>query len=73
MLRDPRVRRLATEFACAWLHIYDFDELGEKSERHFPTFTSLRSAMYEKQFGSSPTCFSATARCWISSMPTTRS
>ena len=48
MLRDPRVRRLATEFACAWLHIYDFDELGEKSERHFPTFTALRGAMYEE-------------------------
>ena len=48
MSRDPRVRRLATEFACAWLHIYDFDELGEKSERHFPTFTSLRGAMYEE-------------------------
>jgi hypothetical protein len=48
MLRDPRVRRLATEFACAWLHIYDFDQLGEKSERHFPTFTVLRGAMYEE-------------------------
>jgi len=48
MLRDPRVRRLATEFACAWLHIYDFDQLGEKSERHFPTFTALRGAMYEE-------------------------
>ncbi len=42
------MRRLATEFACAWLHIYDFDELGEKSERHFPTFTALRGAMYEE-------------------------
>jgi hypothetical protein len=48
MLKDPRVRRLATEFACAWLHVYDFDELGEKSERHFPTFTGLRGAMYEE-------------------------
>jgi hypothetical protein len=48
MLKDGRVRRLAAEFACAWLHIYDFDELGEKSERHFPTFTSLRGAMYEE-------------------------
>jgi len=48
MLRDERARRLATEFACAWLHIYDFDELGEKSERHFPTFTGLRGAMYEE-------------------------
>ncbi|HAB17895.1 MAG TPA: hypothetical protein DCE44_15750, partial [Verrucomicrobiales bacterium] len=48
MLHDPRVRRLATEFACAWLHVYDFDDLGEKSERHFPTFTGLRGAMYEE-------------------------
>jgi hypothetical protein len=48
MLRDPRVRRLATEFACAWLHIYDFDQLSEKSERHFPTFAGLRGAMYEE-------------------------
>ena len=48
MLRDPRVRRLATEFACAWLHIYDFESLDEKSERHFPTFSKLRGAMYEE-------------------------
>jgi len=48
MLRDARVRRMATEFGCAWLHIYDFDELGEKSDRHFPTFTGLRGAMYEE-------------------------
>jgi hypothetical protein len=48
MIKDDRARRLATEFACAWLHIYDFDQLGEKSERHFPTFTGLRGAMYEE-------------------------
>lgn len=48
MLRDARVRRLATEFGCAWLHIYDFDELSEKSDRHFPTFTALRGDMYEE-------------------------
>jgi hypothetical protein len=48
LLRDGRSRRLAEEFACAWLHIYDFDELGEKSERHFPTFPNLRGAMYEE-------------------------
>ncbi len=48
MLKDPRTRRLATEFACAWLHIYGFDELGEKSDRHFPTFAGLRGAMYEE-------------------------
>ncbi len=48
MLRDPRVRRLATEFGCAWLHIHGFDTLDEKSERHFPTFTALRGSMYEE-------------------------
>ncbi len=48
MLRDGRVRRMATEFGCAWLHIYGFEELNEKSERHFPTFTELRGAMYEE-------------------------
>jgi hypothetical protein len=48
MLRDAKVRRLATEFACQWLHIYDFEQLDEKSERHFPTFVDLRGAMYEE-------------------------
>ena len=48
MLRDARTRRLATEFACQWLHICDFDQLDEKSERHFPTFVGLRGAMYEE-------------------------
>jgi hypothetical protein len=48
MLRDPRTRRLATEFACQWLHIVDFDHLDEKSERHFPTFAGLKGAMYEE-------------------------
>ena len=48
MSRDPRVRRLATEFACQWLHIYDFDTHDEKSEATFPTFNGLRGAMYEE-------------------------
>ncbi|HTI70355.1 MAG TPA: DUF1592 domain-containing protein [Candidatus Limnocylindria bacterium] len=48
MLHDPRVRRLATEFACAWLLIHDFESLDEKSARHFPTFASLRGPMYEE-------------------------
>ncbi len=43
-----KTRRLATEFACQWLHIRDFDHLDEKSERHFPTFVGLRGAMYEE-------------------------
>jgi Protein of unknown function (DUF1592)/Protein of unknown function (DUF1588)/Protein of unknown function (DUF1587)/Protein of unknown function (DUF1585)/Protein of unknown function (DUF1595) len=48
MLHDPRTRRLATEFACQWLHIHDFDHLDEKSDQHFPTFAALRGAMYEE-------------------------
>ena len=48
MLGDARVRRLATEFACQWLHIYDFGSLEQKSEKHFPEFASLRGDMYEE-------------------------
>jgi mono/diheme cytochrome c family protein len=48
MLSDAKTRRLATEFACQWLHIYEFDTLDEKSESHFPEFTSLRGDMYEE-------------------------
>jgi hypothetical protein len=48
MLRDARVRRLATEFACQWLHIHDFQSLDEKIERHFPTFAGLRGPMFEE-------------------------
>jgi hypothetical protein len=48
MLRDPRSRRLATEFACRWLHIHGFDRHDEKSERQFPTFAGLRDDMYEE-------------------------
>jgi hypothetical protein len=48
MLRDPRVSRLAAEFAGAWLQIHDFESLDEKSERHFPTFASLRGPMHEE-------------------------
>lgn len=45
MLRDPRISRLSREFATAWLHVYDFESLDEKSETHFPEFASLRGAM----------------------------
>jgi hypothetical protein len=48
MLRDPRSRRLATEFACSWLQIHDFDSLDEKNERYFPTFAALKAPMYEE-------------------------
>jgi hypothetical protein len=48
MLKDARIRRLATEFGCQWLHVRDLGALDEKSERHFPTFVSLRGAMQEE-------------------------
>ncbi|MBP7948095.1 MAG: DUF1592 domain-containing protein [Verrucomicrobiales bacterium] len=48
LLQDPRSRRLAMEFGCQWLHVRDLDTLDEKSERHFPTFNSLRGAMKEE-------------------------
>ena len=31
MLRDPRIRRLAEQFACQWLHIRDFDQNDDKN------------------------------------------
>jgi hypothetical protein len=48
MLQDERVRRLATEFMCQWIQIYDFDAHDEKSEVAFPTFNELRGAMYDE-------------------------
>lgn len=48
MLQDTKVRRLATEFGCQWLHIRDLETLDEKSERHFPTFVDVRDDMQEE-------------------------
>lgn len=48
MLNSPKVRRLATEFGCQWLHIYDFDQLDEKSEKHFPEFAELKDDIHEE-------------------------
>ncbi|HEX5176881.1 MAG TPA: DUF1592 domain-containing protein, partial [Chthoniobacteraceae bacterium] len=48
MLGDARIRRLAIEFGTQWLHTRGFEKFDEKSERHFPKFNSLRSAMSEE-------------------------
>ena len=48
LLSDPRVRRLATEFACQWIHVHDFDLNIKKSAKQFPEFTKLRGDMYEE-------------------------
>lgn len=48
LLKSDRVRRLATEFGCQWLHVRDVATLDEKSERHFPSFLDLRDDMQEE-------------------------
>ena len=48
MLADVRIRRLATEFACQWLHVYEFNLLEQKSRKYFPEFSGLRDDMYEE-------------------------
>ena len=48
MLKSDKVRRLAIEFGCQWLHVRDVATLDEKSERHFPTFLALRDDMQEE-------------------------
>jgi hypothetical protein len=73
LLADARARRLAMEFACQWLHVRDFDTLDEKSERHFPTFLSLRGAMYEESIRFFTDFFQRTAPCSGCSTRITRS
>ena len=49
MLRDPKVRGLATEFAGNWLDIRRFEEHNAVDRERFPSFTSeLRQAMFEE-------------------------
>jgi hypothetical protein len=49
MLKNPRTRALAIEFGTQWIHVRGFDELKEKNEQLFPTFTpELRKAIYEE-------------------------
>ncbi len=48
MLKDDRVRRMAIQFACQWLHIRNFDTFDEKSEQHYPQFAELRGDMYQE-------------------------
>jgi hypothetical protein len=48
MLKDEKIRRLATEFGCQWLHVRDVASLNEKSERHFPAFATVREDLQEE-------------------------
>jgi len=49
MLRDPRVRGLAAEFAGNWLDFRRFEEHNSVDRERFPSFTNeLRQAMFEE-------------------------
>jgi hypothetical protein len=49
MLRDPKVRGLATEFAGNWLDIRRFEVHNAVDKERFPSFTpELRQAMFEE-------------------------
>jgi hypothetical protein len=49
MLRDPRVRGLATEFAGNWLDFRRFEEHNAVDRERFPSFSAeLRQAMFEE-------------------------
>ena len=49
LLRDDRVRGLATEFAGNWLEFRRFEQLNSVDRARFPTFdTELRQAMFEE-------------------------
>src|SRR5207253_8708248 len=49
MLRDPRARGLATEFAGNWLDFRRFEEHNGVDRGRFPGFTDeLRQAMFEE-------------------------
>ena len=49
MLRDPKARRLATEFFGQWLGFYRFDGYQGIDAKRFPEFTDrLKSSLYEE-------------------------
>src|SRR5712672_483223 len=49
MLRDPRVRGLATEFGGNWLDFRRFEEHNSVDRERFPSFNNeLRQAMFEE-------------------------
>lgn len=49
MIKDPRARALATEFAGNWLEFRRFEDLNSVDRMRFPAFTNdLRQAMFEE-------------------------
>ncbi|HXX92349.1 MAG TPA: DUF1592 domain-containing protein, partial [Planctomycetota bacterium] len=49
MLRDPKIRGMAVEFATQWIHVRDLRQNREKNEKLFPMFDEgLRDALFEE-------------------------
>jgi hypothetical protein len=49
MLRDPKARRMSTEFFGQWLGFYRFDQFAGVDTTRFPEFTEeVKSAMYDE-------------------------
>ena len=48
MLKDEKIRRMAVQFACQWLHLRNFDSTVEKNESLYPQFGGLRGDMYQE-------------------------
>ena len=48
MLKDPKIIRMAEQFACQWFHINGFDKNDDKNEKLFPQFEKLRNSMYKE-------------------------
>jgi len=49
MVKDGKLRGLATEFAAQWLHVRNLRQNREKNEKLFPTFDDgLRDALFEE-------------------------
>src|SRR4029077_9926306 len=52
MLRDPKVRRFATEFFGQWLGVYRFDNYRGVDAMRFPEFTDqLKQSFYDEACG----------------------
>lgn len=49
MVKDPKVRGLAVEFATQWLHVRSLRQNREKNEKLFPSFNdALRDVLFEE-------------------------
>ena len=74
MLKDARVRGLATEFGGNWLDFRRFEEHNAVDRERFADLRQRAAqAMFEEPVRFMLDVFRRTARCWISSTASTRS